>query len=57
MNPLKALLHSRDKPKNRVGGGMETQNTTLGITYDRDMNGSVGVKEDACHTKTVAMGR
>jgi hypothetical protein len=29
----------------------------LEITYDREMNGSVGVGEDACHGKTVAMGR
>ena len=30
----------------------------LEITYDREMNGSVGDKENACHgNKTVAMGR
>ena len=29
----------------------------LEITYDRDMNGSVGVREDACHGKTMSMTR
>jgi len=29
----------------------------LEITYDREMNGSVGVSEDACHGRAVVMGR